>query len=183
MRLVCGLVPQQIPVCAGVKHPLIIAGAVFAERKRNGAVRIFLPDGGNHAADAVHRENAFAALKHKRAEAERIAFGTAAENLLVRQNVAFTGAVAPADAAVQTVVPAHVADFNQPANENGGAVDFAADSIGQLRSSRSQRLILRGNQRFVCVQRQRVRLCQCFQKQQRIIHRRHPGKQHWNKLF
>ena len=89
MKRVCGFVPEQIPVRAGVIQPLKALVSALTKRKRDCAVGVFLPyrayDIAHHVVGIVR---VLAALQNKGAEAEPVTVFTAGEYLLLAEAVA-----------------------------------------------------------------------------------------------
>lgn len=131
MRVVCRLVPQQIPPRAGsVKQTVALFGS-FADGKRDGTVGIFGADAVDQHCQFVVREiRVFSALQHERAVAERIPFVAAGQDLVRLETVARNRFVAAADAAVQAVVSAYVGEFDQTPQVYVRAVPLAANRVG-----------------------------------------------------
>ena len=71
--------------CARIKILLVAFAALFADGKRNGAVRVLRMDGRDNLADEVICvERVLAALQNERAKAEVVPLRAAGENLLFR---------------------------------------------------------------------------------------------------
>ena len=110
-----GLVAQKIPVCPGIKKGLVGSAAPFPHREGQGTVG----KGGFDLADQagqplVREETVLPALEHKCAHAQLIALAAAVQDLILRKPVAADVGIAPADTAVETVVPAEVGELDQP---------------------------------------------------------------------
>ena len=116
MIRVRSLLPQKIAVRPGFFISQIGLPALLPDGKRYGAVRIFLPDRPHNPADPLVRiVHVFAALQDKGPKSQRVPLLAAAQDLLVAEPVALRFAVAPANAAVPTVIPAVVGELYEPA--------------------------------------------------------------------
>ena len=119
VRRVCGLVAQQIAVCAGTEKRRIAGFFPLTNGKGDGAVRKAFPYLRDNLTYTLFREICvLAALQNKRPESQRIALCTAGEDILPAQPIPLYLSVAPADAAVIAVVPAAITDFNQSTDIN-----------------------------------------------------------------
>ncbi len=82
---VCCFVAQQVAIGTGLKEALVGVVRAFADRECDRAVRIAFFNVGDQAAQACVRIiRVFAALEHKGAEADLVAFLTAGQDGGVR---------------------------------------------------------------------------------------------------
>ena len=82
-------------------------------------------NGAKQVAQSVISEPAvLAALQDEGPEVQFVAFGAAGKDFFRGQTVALAVVVAVSDAAVQAVIFADVADFNQTPDKDGVSVDF-----------------------------------------------------------
>lgn len=117
MRRVGGFVPQKIAVGAGFAQAFVAFPAAFSKRKRYGAVGMLALDCAQESAEApIGKIRVLAALQDKCAEAQRITFPAAGQDFVRVKTVALTASVASAEPAVQAVVFADAADFDQTAD-------------------------------------------------------------------
>ena len=177
MRLVRRLVAEQVAVCTGVKHLLVLLSAVLAQRESHGAVWVARLDGGHQGADPGDGEDALAPLEDEGAEAQLIALGTAGEDVLIAEQIALAGLVGLADAAVVAVVAAVAGHFDKAAEENIRAVDRLPDGYRLLGGVRPGLLALRLNERLILSQRQAVLLCQTVEEGDGVSH----DRSRWNR--
>ena len=125
-----GLVAQQVAVGAGVAQAAEAVAAALAQREGDGAVGVLALDVLDEAAEhLVGEPGVLAALQHEGAEAQAAADGAALEDLLGGEPVAIDAGRA-AYAAVEAVVAAVVADFDQSAHEDIASVDLVAHARG-----------------------------------------------------
>ena len=111
---------------------------------------------------ALANKDAFAALHDERAESEGVSFGGAFENLFFRQPVAVAGLVRTADSAVETVVSADIADFDQSADEDGVSVDLPPDGIRFFGEDGRRFVGAMFQQKFVFLYSERMRVFELF---------------------
>lgn len=127
MRRVGGFVPQKIAVGAGFAQAFVAFPAAFSKRKRYGAVGMLALDCAQESAEApIGKIRVLAALQDKCAEAQRITLPAAGQDAVRVKTVALTASVASAEPAVQAVVFADAADFDQTADVNFVSVDSFA---------------------------------------------------------
>lgn len=125
-----GLVPQKITVGTGFFEKRIAFAASFAQRQCDGTVRIPVFDPLNQTAEySVCIIAVLSTLQYKGAKTKVISFKTAGQDFFFREPIAAAGVMIPADAAVETVIPANVADLDQPPHKHMVSVDFFALSI------------------------------------------------------
>ena len=109
--------PEQIPVCAGVKICLITRSFFFPDRECHCTVRVCPLDRRHQTADLLIRKiGVFSALQDKGAESKFIPCRAAEEDLLLCEAVALGTCIAPADAAVIAVIFTVVGELDQPAD-------------------------------------------------------------------
>lgn len=124
---VCGLVAEEIPVCPGLKEALVAGPAPLPQGESQGTVG---PPGldllDERAENLIGEVAVLPPLKDKGAKAQGIALLAAVQNVLGGQAVAVTVRVAFANAAVEAVVFAQIADFNEAAGIDLVAIDFLA---------------------------------------------------------
>ena len=114
MLLIGRLMPEQITVRTGFAKRLVALPAPLPERKRHRAVRMpFLDSLYDPDHYFIRKMRILPALKNNRMQAEAVAFVGAGQNLLFREAVTVTFAVASSDSAVETVVFTEVADLDQ----------------------------------------------------------------------
>ena len=110
---------QQVAVCSRTEETRVRFACLFAERQSNGAVRIPLPDVGYRLFYLpVCQYRVFPALQDKCSESESVALFTAFQYVFSAQPVTFDTRIPFPDAAIITVVPAAITDFNQSADIN-----------------------------------------------------------------
>lgn len=112
----------------------------FSKRKRYGAVGMLALDCAQESAEApIGKIRVLAALQDKCAEAQRITLPAAGQDAVRVKTVALTASVASAEPAVQAVVFADAADFDQTADVNFVSVDLlrASDARAASRSAAS----------------------------------------------
>ena len=130
------LVAEQIAVCPGVVEGLVIRPLHLPQGEGHGAVGVVGFDGPKEAAHAGNGKGpVLTALENEGAKAQPVALGAAGENILVRQAVAVTVLVRPADAAVVAVVAAEVADLDETAGVDLCAVNRLPRRPGQRRQT------------------------------------------------
>lgn len=128
MHQVCGLVAQQIAVCAGTEKRRI-AGFFPLANGKGDARPESVPYLRDNLTYTLFREICvLATLQNKRPESQRIALCTAGEDILPAQPIPLYLSVAPADAAVIAVVPAVVGELDQSPDKYLRAVSFPADA-------------------------------------------------------
>ena len=177
MSLVRRLVAEQVAVCTGIEHLLVLLPAVLAQGEGHGAVWVARLDGGHQGADPGDGEDALAPLEDEGAEAQLVALGAAGENVLVAEQVALAGLVGLADAAVVAVVAAVAGHLDEAAEEDVRTVDRLPDGCRPLGGVRPGLLALRLNERLILGQRQAVLLCQTVDEGDGVSH----GRSHWNR--
>ena len=124
-------VTEQVTVRSSLLQTTVAFLGTFSKGKGYGDVRTaFLHCGDDVAHPFVGEPCVFAALQDECAEPCGIALLQTAENLLFCQTVADDGRVASADAAVQAVVFAEVAQFHQSAQEDGISEMLDAQIVG-----------------------------------------------------
>ena len=127
------LMTQKIAVCARIKILPVAFAALFADGKRNGAVRVLRMDGRDDLADEIIRvKRVLAALQNERAKAEVVPLRAAGKNLLFRQTVSRHVSVIPTDATIVTVIFAVIRKLNESAHVHVRAVVRAAHLVRGL---------------------------------------------------
>ena len=112
-------VAQEIAVRACVEPRLVHGARAFADRERDRAVRERRTDRRDQPGHrVVGKTEVLAALQDERPEAVPVPVPAAVQDDFRREPVARNGAVARADAAVETVVAAEVREFDESADED-----------------------------------------------------------------
>ena len=131
VRLVRGLVAQQIAVGPRVEQGLIALPAPLPQGKSHRAARtapLDLPD--DILQHLVGIEGVLPALEHEGAEAQPEALLRALDDLLSAETVAPDRLIGAAEAAVEAVVFADIREFDQPAQLHVGSDVSGADAVG-----------------------------------------------------
>ena len=131
MAFVRRLMPEQIPVGAGVEQCLVAGSLPLSDGKGDCAFRIFPPD----LPDQRHQHfvgeiSVFSALEHEGPVSQFIALCAAVQNLLLCEPVPLHVFVAIPDTAVEAVIPAYIGEFDESADEDLIAVDLLRHPAG-----------------------------------------------------
>ena len=119
MRLVRGLMTQQIPVRTGIKKCLIAVVLFLPDGKRYRTIGILCLDLPYQGTDfIVCKIRIFPALQHKGPKSQFIPICTTGKNFFLRQAIAFCLAIALSNATVNTVILTVIGEFNQSTDKH-----------------------------------------------------------------
>lgn len=159
VRVVGGLVPQEIAIGARIKKRLVARAGALTERKRHGAVGVRSLDGRHDLAEKrVRKRRVLPSLKHKGTKAKLVAPLAARENCLGAKAIAFRALVGTTKAAVEAIVSAVAAYFYESANKDIVAIHRAASLNGALCRILCQLGSIRPHKLLVLLKRERVPL-------------------------